>query len=365
MKIPMIDLTLETRALRAELDHALARVLDSGAFVLGPNVRALEAELAEFLGVRHAIGVASGTDALHLALRAAGVGPGDEVITTAFSFIATAEAITYTGAVPVFADIDPVTFNLDPQAVEAALSPRTRALLPVHLYGQAADLGPLVELARRHGLTLIEDAAQAIGAEHEGRRVGACGDLGCFSFYPTKNLGAFGDGGLVTTSDDGLAARVRSLREHGHQGGYLHGSIGFNSRLDELQAAVLRVKLPHLEGWNRARQRNAAAYAERLGDSDLILPAVAPGRTHVFHQYTVRTPERDRVRAALSAAGVASNVYYPVPIHQQPSFRPVAEGVHLPVTEAASTEVLSLPVHAHLRTDEIDRICEVLLQARR
>ena len=359
----MIDLRRDLAALRPALDAAVARVLDSGTFVLGAEVRALEAELAAFLGVRHAIGVASGTDALHLALRACGLGAGDEVITSPFSFIATAEAVVYTGATPVFADIEPDSFNLDPDAVERAITPRTRAILPVHLYGLPARMDALRELAQRHGLRIIEDAAQAIGARYQGRRVGGWGDLGCFSFYPTKNLGAFGDGGLVTTDDDALAASVRALREHGHQGGYRHGLLGFNSRLDELQAAVLRVKLPHLEAWTSARQANARAYGELLRGADVTLPTAPPDREHVFHQYTVRVKDRDRVRARLGEAGIGSAVYYPVPIHAQPSCSPLAPGARLPVAEAASDEVLSLPIHPNLRPDELARVAEALRAA--
>ena len=360
MNIPMINLGLEIASLRTELDQALAGVLDGGAFVLGPGVRALEEELAAWLGVRHAIGVASGTDALHIALRAAGVGPGDEVITSPFTFIATAEAIAYTGAVPVFADIHAATFNLDPDAVAAAVTPRTAAILPVHLFGLPADMAPLQDLAARRGLTLIEDAAQAIGATVEGKKVGSLGALGCFSFYPTKNLGALGDGGLVSTDDDALAARVRALREHGHQGGYRHAVIGFNSRLDALQAAALRVKLPHLHAWNQRRRDNAARYAEGLAGTGLTLPVEPAGRRHVFHQYTVRCPDRDRLAAALRAQGIGCNVYYPVGLHQQESMRYLGEPPHLPATQAACREVLSLPVHPWLTVDEINRICDVV-----
>lgn len=359
----MINLSLEIASLRDELLAAISGVLDGGAFVLGPGVRALEEELAAWLGVRHAIGVASGTDALHLALRAAQIGPGDEVITSAFTFIATAEAIAYTGARPVFADIDSRTFNLDPDAVEAAITDRTRAILPVHLFGLPADMDRIRALAARRGLKVIEDAAQAIGASVEGRKVGSLGDLGCFSFYPTKNLGAAGDGGLVTTDDDALASRVRALREHGHQGGYRHALIGFNSRLDALQAAVLRVKLPHLDAWNTRRRDNAARYGRGLAQSGLTLPVEPPGLRHVFHQYTVRAPDRDRLRAALGAAGVGSNVYYPIGLHQQESMRHLGPPPRLPATEAATAEVLSLPMHPWLTGEEIDRICAVILSS--
>jgi dTDP-4-amino-4,6-dideoxygalactose transaminase len=337
----------------------VAGVLASGSFVLGPNVSAFEREVADHLGVSHAVGVACGTDALHLALRAVGVGVGDEVITTPFTFVATGEAIRYTGATPVFADIDPGTFTLDPRAVERAIGPRTRAVLPVHLYGHPADLDALRALCDAHGLRLIEDAAQAFGASLGGRRVGGIGDLGCFSFYPSKNLGAFGDGGMVVTNDGALAERVRLLRQHGHVGGYRHVEIGFNSRLDELQAAVLRVKRTRIDTWNERRNRIAISYHERLSSLPVSLPSVAPGADHVWHQYTIRTSRRDALRDALREQGVASVVYYPIPLHRQPAF--VEQGdVSLPEAEHAAAEVLSLPMHPHLTDADVDRVCDAV-----
>ncbi len=368
----MVDLAAQVAELQPALDLALSRVLRGGAFILGPEVRAFEIEAAAYLGVGFTTGCASGTDALHLALRAAGVGPGDEVITTPFSFIATAEAIVYTGARPVFVDIDPATFNITTEAVAAALSPRTRAILPVHLFGQPAEAQAMRALADHHGLTLIEDAAQAFGAElHCGeapgapgtRKVGSIGHLACFSFYPSKNLGAFGDGGLVVTSDPALHARLRLLREHGHEGGYRHSVIGYNSRLDELQAAALRLKLPRLDGWNERRRQAAARYDAGLHALGVTPPPVAPGRRHVYHQYTLRSGDRDRLRAALAAEGIASAVYYPIPIHRQASFAAHGDGRHLPEAERAAAEVLSLPIHPHLQPADQDRVIAALAAA--
>lgn len=356
----MVDLVALHAPLQLEIEAAVQGVLASGSYILGPNVAAFEREVAACLDVPHAVGCASGTDALQLALRALGVGPGDEVITSPFTFIATAEAIAYTGARPVFADIDPHSLNLDPAAVEAAITPRTRAVLPVHLYGGAADLDSLLEIARRHKLWLIEDAAQAFGAEWRGRKLGGWGDVGCFSFYPSKNLGAMGDGGLVVTRDEAVAARLRLLREHGHTGRYRHASIGLNSRLDEVQAAILRVKLPYVDRHNEARRRVARTYAERLGDLELALPHEDARGRHVFHQYTLRTAARDALQQALAAAGVASNVYYPVPIHLQESFRAQCPGVYLPEAEAAAAEVISLPVHPMLETSDVEAVCAVV-----
>jgi len=361
MNVPMVDLRAQHAPLREELDAAVLEVLRSGHYVLGPNVRAFESEIAQYLGVEYAIGCASGTDALQLALRAAGVGPGTEVITTAFSFIATAEAIAHTGATPLFVDIDPDTLTLDAAAARAALSARTAAVLPVHLYGQSADLDALRALCAEHGLMLIEDAAQAIGGEHGGRKLGGIGDLGCFSFYPSKNLGAAGDGGLVVTRDPALAERVRLLREHGHTGGYRHELLGFNSRLDEIQAAILRVKLRHLDAWNAARAENAARYGAALGAS-VRTPLEHPRGRHAWHQYTIRSPRRDAIRAALAESGVASTIYYPVPIHRQRSF--LAENPPtLPETEAAAGEVLSLPVYPELGAERVEEISAVVRRA--
>lgn len=364
MRIPMVDLQAQYRDLQDEMDGAIQAVVRSGQFVLGPAVQALEREVAAYCDVRHAVSVASGTDALHLALRAAGVGPGDEVITTPFTFIATAGAVSQTGARPVFVDIDPATFNIDPGKVAQAVTARTRAVLPVHLYGQPADLAPMRELCRDRGFALIEDCAQSFGAEYGGRKSGAYGDLGCFSFYPSKNLGAYGDGGMVITNDDAAAERLRRLRDHGRIEGYRHGMVGYNSRLDELQAAVLRVKLRRLDDYNRRRRENARRYGERLAGAGVVPPAEDGKGLHVYHQYTVRTPRRDALRAALSAAGIASAVYYPIPLHRQEVYAAPYAGIRFPVAEAAADEVLSLPMYPELSEQQIDDVARVVRQTR-
>lgn len=357
LTIPPLDLRAEYEEIQGDIHAAVSRVLGSGSFILGREAEALEAEVAAYCGCRHGVAVASGTDALHLALRAAGIGPGDEVILPAFTFIATAEAVSYLGATPVFCDIEPRTFIMDPKRAEEAISPRTRALLPVHLYGLVADLDALGALAARHGLTLIEDAAQAIGAERGGRRAGSAGLAGCLSFYPTKNLGAYGDGGMLVTKDAALAARVRRLRNHGAEGRYQHEEIGYNSRLDELQAAVLRVKLRHLDRWTERRRQIAAAYTANLAGTPLAPPAEPAGCRHVYHQYTVRVPERDRLHEALNAAGIGSMIYYPVPLHRQRAYAAlrIGEG-SLPESERAAREVLSLPCYPQLTDAQVTAV---------
>jgi dTDP-4-amino-4,6-dideoxygalactose transaminase len=363
--IPLVDLPAQVAALEPALSEALARVLRGGALILGPEVASFEQEAAAYLGCTHTIGCASGTDALHLALRALGVGPGDEVITTPFTFIATAEAIVYTGARPRFVDIDPRTFTLDPQAVADALTPQTRAVLPVHLFGQPADTTALQALCAPRGIAIVEDAAQAFGASIEGQKVGAIGQIGCFSLYPTKNLGAFGDGGLLSTSDPALAAQLRLLREHGHEGGYRHSRLGYNSRLDALQAAVLRLKLPRLDAWNARRRAIAARYDAGLRALGLEPPFTAPGRSHVYHQYSLRCPNRDGVRAAMAAQGVATAVYYPLPLHLQPSLAPYIDAQRLPIAEQAAATLLSLPIHPFLCEEAVERVLRALEQALR
>ncbi|MCX7672102.1 MAG: DegT/DnrJ/EryC1/StrS family aminotransferase [Thiobacillaceae bacterium] len=360
MNIPMVDLKAEYALLRAELEPAVLEVLASAHYIGGPNVRAFEQEVAAYCGVKHAISCASGTDALLLALRACDIGPGDEVITTPFTFVATASTIAMCGARPVFVDIDRRTYNLDPARIEAAITPRTRAVVPVHLYGQPADLAPMAELCRRHGLKLIEDAAQSFGAEYGGRKSGAYGDVGCFSFYPSKNLGAFGDGGMVVTDDDALAERLRVLANHGSRVRYHHDLLGYNSRLDELQAAILRVKLKRIDDFNAARRRIAQAYNERLAGSAVETPYEDGKGLHVYHQYTLQSDRREAIQAALTAAGIASAIYYPVPLHRQALFADACQGLSLPVAEAAAQRVLSLPISPTLGEAQIERICAVV-----
>lgn len=359
--IPMLDLKTQYQHLRQEIDAGIQAVLESTQFILGPNVQALEAELAAYLGVEHAITCASGTDALHLALRAAGIGEGDEVITSAFTFIATAEAIAYVGATPVFVDIDPVSFNLDPDRVSEAISPRTRAILPVHLFGQPADLPTLRSLCERHGLLLIEDCAQSFGARIGEVHTGAWGDFGCFSFFPSKNLGCYGDGGLITTRRESHAALLRNLRNHGSDRRYHHDRIGYNSRLDELQAAILRVKLRHIDEFNRGRRRVAERYTAGLqGLADIVTPHEDGIGEHVFHQYTLLSAHRDRIMARLQEAQIGCAIYYPVPLHRQKAFSGVTDGVHLPVTESVAGRCLSLPMYPELGDQAIDHIIQVI-----
>ena len=343
LKIPVLDLTPEVEELWEDLQAAIARVLRSGQFILGPEVEAFEREVAEYLGVKHAIGVNSGTDALVLSLRALGIGPGDEVITTPFTFFATAEAVHLVGATPVYVDIDPESFNLDPKRIEEAITPRTRAILPVHLYGRPAEMDAILAVARAYGLKVIEDTAQAFGAVVGGRKAGTLGDVGAFSFFPSKNLGAYGDGGLVVTDDDEVAERVRMLRAHGSRTKYFNEVIGYNSRLDALQAAILRVKLPHIDHWNAARRLVARRYNALLeGVPGIVIPDVQEG--YVFHQYTIRVLDgkRDAVRRFLADRGIATMVYYPVPLHRLPVYStPPGE---FPEAERAASEVLSLPI---------------------
>ncbi len=365
MIVPLQDPARETRELREELDRAVAGVVEDAAFVLGPTVASFEEAVARRVGVDHAVGVASGTDALLLVLRALGVGAGDEVIVPAFTFFATAEAVIRAGARPVLADVRPDTLNLDPEAAAAEVTDRTAAVVPVHLYGQMADLPALSGLADRHGLALVEDAAQAIGARQQGTgEAGAVGDAGCFSFYPTKNLGAWGDGGLVTTGDADLAARLRSLRDHGRTeaGGYGHREVAYNSRLDALQAAVLGVKLGALDGWNDRRREHARAYDAALdGLPGLEAPTVRAGNTHVYHQYTLRARERDALREHLRDRGVGSGVYYPTPLHLLEGLAHLGYGPgDFPVAERAAREVLSLPVFPGLTEGERAEVVEAL-----
>lgn len=360
MHVPLLDLKAQYSTIRDEVVAALARVCDSQQFILGREVEQLEQELAARLGVRHAVGVSSGTDALLVALMALGIGPGDEVVTPTYSFFATAGSVARLGARPVLVDVDPVTYNLDPKAVAAAITPRTRAIVPVHLFGQSAELGPIVELARARGVVVIEDAAQAIGATYHGVPVGGIGEVGCFSFFPSKNLGAFGDGGLVTTNDAAIADRVRLLRGHGMQPKYYHRFVGGNFRLDALQAAVLRVKAPYLAEWTEARRRNADRYRARFaahGVAGVGLPVEAPGCRHVYNQFVVRVPERDRLRAFLAEDGIGTEIYYPVPFHLQECFAGLGyrEGA-FPHAEAAARETLALPIYGELSEAQQDHV---------
>jgi dTDP-4-amino-4,6-dideoxygalactose transaminase len=365
--VPLVDLTRYDEALKADVARAVSEVFASGRFVLGPANDAFEKTFASFLGVRHAIGVSSGTDALLVALMALDVGPGDEVITSSFTFFASAGVVARLGATPVFVDIDPATYNLDPKKLPAAVTPRTKAIQPVDLYGQCADMDPIRETARKHGVAVLEDACQAVGASYRGRAGGTLGTVGAFSFYPTKNLGAAGDAGAVVTEDDELAERIRVLRVHGGARQYHHDRVGGNFRMDAVQAAVLLAKLPRLAGWNERRRSVAARYGELFAaaarQGRLGLPVEAPGSRHVFHQYVVRVAERDAVRERLAAKGIATSVFYPVPLNEQKCFLPLGQQGRCPAAAKAAREVLALPVFPELTDGEVDRVAGAVLES--
>lgn len=364
MKIPMLDLSEQYSTMRDDIIKALDEVMSSSQFILGSHVKQIEASVAEFVNAKHGIGVANGSDAIHIALDACGVKQGDEVITTPFTFFATAGAIARAGATPVFVDIDPVTFNIDPAKIEEAITERTKAIIPVHLYGQSADMDPILEIAKKHGLAVVEDAAQAIGAEYKGKKVGEMGDATTYSFFPTKNLGAYGDGGMVVTNDAELAEKMRIIRVHGSKPKYYHQVLGYNSRLDEMQAAILNIKLPHLGKWGENRRERAAYYTEKLNEklSEYITtPKEVEGNYHVFHQYTLRVEKRDELQAFLKENGVASMIYYPVPLHIQPVFANLGykEG-DFPISEKAAKEALSLPMFPELKQEQQDYVIETI-----
>ena len=362
--VPFVDLGAQYRSIKPEIDAAIARVLDSAQFVLGPEVEAFEREFAAFCGTAHGVAVNSGTSALHLALLAADIGPGDEVITVPFTFVASVAAIDYTGARPVFVDVDDRSLTMDPSAIEAAITPRTKAIIPVHLYGQTADMDPIREIASRHGLTVIEDAAQAHGATYKGRPAGSLGDLGCFSFYPSKNLGAYGEGGIVVTDRDDYAARIRLLRDWGQDSKYHHAVRGFNARMEGFQGAILRVKLRHLPAWTDARRQHAARYHALLADAGLRLPGEMPYATHVYHLYTVRSGGRDDLRAALAADGIHSGLHYPIPVHLQSAYADLGYSRgDFPVSEQAADEVLSLPMFPEMTGEQIETVAASVRRA--
>jgi dTDP-4-amino-4,6-dideoxygalactose transaminase len=359
--VPLLDLQAQYRPLREEILAAIARVADSQRFIMGPEVAALEDELARMLGIEHAVAVSSGTDALLLALMALDIKAGDEVITPTYSFFATAGAVARLGATPVLVDIDEATFNVDPGEVAAAITSRTRAIIPVHLFGLSADLDPIVAVAARHGIPVVEDAAQAIGATYKSRPVGGIGACGCFSFFPSKNLGAFGDAGLFTTNDAALAKRARLLRTHGMEPKYYHHLIGGNFRMDALQAAVLRVKAPHLAAWTEGRRRNAHRYLQlfrEAGIADRVtLPVEVPDRLHIFNQFVIRVPERDALRQHLDAAGISTEIYYPVPFHLQPCFAYLGyKPGRFPRSERAANTSLALPVYGELTDAQLQSV---------
>ncbi len=356
--IPLVDLKAQYQSLKPQILASLEAVLEGMQLFLGPNLQAFEEEFAAFSGAEHAVGVAEGTMALQLALMACGVGPGDEVITVAHTFMATTEAIMLVGATPVFVDIDPQTYTMDVSAVEAQITPHTRAIIPVHLYGQPVDMDPLMEIAERYGLWVIQDACQAHGARYKGRPVGGLGHLAAYSFYYSKNLGAYGEAGMVTTNDAALAARLRMLRDHGSRERYRHEVVGLNGRLDEMQAAVLRIKLPHLENWNSQRRAHAAYYTQALAELDTVItPTVADYATHVFHLYVLRVQQRDELLKYLKERGIGVGIHYPVPCHLQPAVQALGYGVgDLPATEEVAASILSLPMYPELTTDQADDV---------
>lgn len=364
MGIPLLDLKAQYLTIKDDIDQAILRVLDSGKFILGPEMKTFEEEMAAYCGVKEAVAVGNGTDALLLSLRGLGVGPGDEVITTPFTFFASAETVAALGATPVFVDIDPVTLNMDLNQLEAKITPRTKAIIPVHIFGQMVDVERVMEIAARHDLKVIEDSAQAIGSSYRGRKAGSIGDAGTFSFFPTKNLGAYGDAGMVVTDDEHLAAHLRMLRFHGCQTKYYHDEIGYNSRMDEMQAAILRVKFRHIDDWNAARREKAKIYNELLADLPLTLPGIDPAGTPVYHLYVLRTAKRDQLMAALKENGIAGAIYYPVPLHLQRAFRNLGykEG-DLPVAEKACKQALALPCYPELTLEQQQQIAQVVKEA--
>jgi UDP-2-acetamido-2-deoxy-ribo-hexuluronate aminotransferase len=360
MIVPMVDLKKQFNDIKDEVFEMLTEILESSQYILGPKVLELEKKIAEYHGVTEAVGVASGTDALHLSIEALGIGEGDEVITTPFTFFATAEAILYTGATPVFVDIEQETMNIDPGKIEAAVTKRTKAILPVHIFGHPADMEKIAAVAKEHKLKIIEDCAQSFGASVHGKKTGSLGDAGCFSFYPSKNLGAFGDGGMVLLNDPSVAADIRKLRNHGSRGSYRHESVGFNSRLDEIQAGVLLVKMKRIDAYNNKRRQKAALYGELLSDR-VERPAERPGYTHVYHQYTIRSSRRDEIQVRLRENNISSVVYYPTPLHIQEAvnFLGYKKG-DFPVAEETSERVLSLPMYPELEETSIARIADII-----
>ncbi len=362
MQIPMVDLKGQYESLKDEIDSAMLQALGETRFILGPNVQAFEQESAVYLGVKHAVTCASGTDALHLALRAAGIGPGDEVITTAFTFIATAEAIRYVGATPVFVDIQPDSLNIDPDKIKAAITEKTTAIIPVHIFGQPADMNEIMTIAREHELKVIEDCAQSFGSRYQGHMTGSMGELGAYSFFPSKNLGCYGDGGLVTTNSDELGQQLKIYRNHGSSKQYHHDVIGYNSRLDELQAVILRIKLKHIDDYNQNRLRVAKTYNGLLKDSPVTTPSIPEDRDHIFHQYTLLADNRDAIKEHVLSQQIASAVYYPVPLHKQLAFHD-APPVSLPVTEDVSRRCVSFPIFPEMTEAQINTVCKAILEA--
>ncbi|MGJ5673036.1 MAG: DegT/DnrJ/EryC1/StrS family aminotransferase [Nostochopsis sp.] len=359
--IPFVDLKAQYLSIKEEIDTAVLKVLESTQFILGSEVTAFEQEFADYCNADYSIALNTGTSALHLALLAAGIGPGDEVITTPFTFVATVAAIVYTGATPVFVDIDPVSYTIDVTKIERAITPKTKAILPVHLYGQPADMDAILEIARRHGLIVIEDAAQAHRAEYKGQRIGSIGDVGCFSFYPGKNLGAYGEGGAVVTNNPEYAKTMRMLRDWGQESKYHHVLKGYNYRMDGVQGAILRVKLRYLDQWTEARRTHAATYNHLLADSGVTIPTLMPYSYHVYHVYALRTSQREKLQQQLNAQGIQTGIHYPIPVHLQAAYADLGyKPGDFPHSELAAREELSLPMYAELTTDQVHIIAETL-----
>jgi dTDP-4-amino-4,6-dideoxygalactose transaminase len=363
--IPFIDLKSEYAEINEEIAQAVQRVIKSGWFILGEEIKKFEEEFSKYIGTKYGIGVNSGSDALFLALKALGIGKGDEVITVSHTFISTVDAIVRNGAKPVFVDIDPDTYCIDATKIEEKITERTRAILPVHLYGHPADMAPIMNIAEKYNLFVIEDACQAHGAEYKGRKVGGLGDLGCFSFYPVKNLGAYGDGGIVVTNNEELAEKLGLLRNYGQPQKYHHDFVGVNSRLDEIQATILQVKLKHLDAWNERRRRVAKLYNELLGDSEIVTPIEKGYAKHIYHLYVIRHKDRNKLQQHLSKKEIQTMIHYPIPVHMQKAYLNLNLGfnVHLPVTEKICNEILSLPMHPGLNDDEVSSIAEVIKNA--
>lgn len=359
MEVPMADIRAQHKAIKSDIDAALKEVMENCRFILGENVKLLESQIAKLSGAKYGVGVASGTDALLLALRALGIGPGDEVITTAFTFVATTEVIALLGATPVFADIDPETFTLDPASIESKITPKTKAIVPVHLYGQTADVKAIGDIAKRHGLKIVWDGAQAIAAETFGEPIGAYGDISTLSFFPTKNLGGAGDGGMILTNDEEILNKLHYLRFHGSAGSYSYKYVGYCSRLDEIQAAIIRAKLPYLAAWTDARRSNAAIYNSMLEGLPITLPVEKPFNKHVYHQFTIRCPERDKLKEFLATRGVSTGIYYPAPLHLEEAYRNLGyKPGDLPETERTCDEVLSLPIFQGLTREQVEHVAE-------
>ncbi len=362
MKLAMVDLKKQYSAIKPEVDAAIQEVVDSTAFILGKKVSDFEKQAAEYLGVKHAIGCANGTEALQIAMMALDIKPGDEIITTPFTFVATTETIALIGAIPVYVDIDEKTFNIDPEKIEKAITSKTKAIIPVHLYGQAADMDKIMSVAKKHNLAVIEDMAQAFGTDYKGKKVGGLGTIGATSFFPSKNLGCYGDGGMIFTNDQAIADKIKMIVNHGSKERYVHETFGLNSRLDSIQAAILSVKIKYLDKWNKMRAENAKKYDSKLKGAKVVTPYIADFSTHIFHQYTIQVENRDKLKDVLSEKGIPFGVYYPIPLHQQPAYKHIAKGSDLAITEKLTEKVISLPMYPELSDEEIDYITKPIIE---